>query len=202
MEMGLPLAIAWRMLDYGQKWSQLCLEISVVMLWWSQASILEFCSHERNKYCPNFHEASSLIHVWYFHPHQNQKHQMSRRIQVSISRPLQVNYIRHTWTQVIYLIFACVRVSLKASFSQGKLSLSAKLLSAAVEAEVESKDENMDDIGGCYSRVIRYDDFDVNKKIKCGRDFWQFQLKFDATQLFLSWSAKQGLKPAYLCLSN
>ena len=42
-------------------------------------------------------------------------------------------------------------------------------------------------------------------KIKCGRDFWQFQLKFDAAQLFLSagsWSAKQGLKPAYLCLSN
>lgn len=66
MEMGLPLAIAWGMLDYGQKWSQLCLEISVVMLWWSQASILEFCSHERNKYCPNFHEASSLIHVWWY----------------------------------------------------------------------------------------------------------------------------------------
>ena len=86
------------------------------------------------------------------------------------------------------MIFACVHVQLKASFSQGKLSLSAKLLSAAVEAEVESKDENMDDIGGCYSRFIRYEDFDVNNKIKCGRDFWQFRLKFDAAQLFLSTS--------------
>ena len=114
--------------------------------------------------------------------------------------------MRHIWTQVIYLIFACVHVQLKASFSQGKLSLSAKLLSAAVEAEDGSKDENMDDVHACYSRFIkRYEDFDVNNKIKCGRDFWQFHLKFDAAQLFFStgsWSAKQGLKPAYLCLSN
>lgn len=64
--------------------------------------------------------------------------------------------------QVSHVIFACVHVQLKAFFSQGKLSLSAKLLSAAVEAEVESKDENMDDIGGCYSRFIQYEDVNVN----------------------------------------
>lgn len=127
---------------------------------------------------------------------------MSRRIQVSISRPLQVNYIRHIWTQVIYLIFACVHVQLKASFSQGKLSLSAKLLSAAVEAEVESKDENMADIGGCYSRFIRYEDFDVIKS-NVGETFgsfnWNLMLLSYFSQQDLDLQSKDLSLPTYAC---
>ncbi len=77
------------------------------------------------------------------------KHQISG-IQVSIWQ----DHIRLV-IQVIYLILVCVHVQFKAFFSQGKLSLSAKLLSAAVEAEVESEDENVDDIDVCYMKISR-----------------------------------------------
>ena len=56
-----------------------------------------------------------------------------------------------------------------------------------------------------WHRRMLYEDFKVNYKLKCGRDFWQFQFEFDAAQPLSyfspqagSWSAKQRLKPAEL----